>query len=159
MKTTVYFRLILCLTTILICYQPSSFAESTQDDYSLHAESSERLITIMRRLFSIVHEGDVTEEKTFSQDDMTDLVEAVEELLFYAELMSSKIPSTELEENETVIFSAMAGKLYSEALNVQQLANNYDFSVINNAQNRLFSEALERLNRTCAACHQLFRDK
>lgn len=155
MKAAMFF----CLTTALVAFQPSSFAESTQDDYSLHAESSERLITIMDRLFSIVHEEGPTEERAYTKDDMTDLIEAVEELLFYAEIMSTKVPATELEENETVIFSALAGKLYNEALNVQQLANNYDVSVINNSQNLLFKEALERLNRTCAACHQLFRDK
>ena len=101
----------------------------------------------------------MTKEKNLSQDELTDLIESVEELLFYAEIMSTKIPETELEENQAVIFRAMAGQLYDEALNVQQIANNYDFRVIDSAQNRLLNEAYLRLDRTCAACHQLFRDK
>ena len=136
-----------------------ALAGSDQTDYQMHAESSERLINIMRSLFSIVHEGNVDEEKNLSQEQLTNLIETVEELLFYAEIMSTKVPDTELEENQAVIFRAMAGQLYDEALNVQQIANNYDLSTPDSAQNRLLNEAYLRLDRTCAACHQLFRDK
>lgn len=129
------------------------------EDYLLHAESSDRLVTIMQRLFSLIYEEEAEEIDTLTQDDMTDLIETVEELLFYAELMSAKVPASELEENESVIFSAMAGKLYDEALNIQQLATSYDFDISDNRQNHVFNEALHRLNRTCSACHQLFRDQ
>lgn len=127
------------------------------NDYLLHAESSERLITIMQRLFSLIHDEGMEESAKLTQGDMADLIESVEELLFYAELMSAKVPATELEENESVIFSAMAGQLYDEALNIQQLATSYDLHILDNTQDHILNEAFERLNRTCAACHQLFR--
>ncbi len=72
--------------------------------------------------------------------------------------MSNKIPATEMEETDAVIFSALADRLYDEALNVQQLATNYDTRVVDTAQHRLLNEAYHRLNRTCNACHQTFRN-
>ncbi len=123
-----------------------------------HADASDRLITIMRQLFAIVHAEDGAGDAEITKDQMADLIETVEELVFFAEVMSTKIPATEMEENDAVIFSAMAQRLYDEALSVKQLALNYDYQVAAEAQQRLFNESYRRLNRTCAACHQLFRD-
>ena len=150
---------ILLVTATSISNSQEDNNGTDNSDYLLHAESSNRLITIMRRLFSLVHEDSLGKSKKLTQDDMANLIETVEELLFYAELMSAKVPATELEENENVIFSAMAGQLYNESLNIQQLATNYEFHDVDSEQDHIFNEAFERLNRTCAACHQLFRDK
>ena len=135
------------------------FSQDDNNNYLLHAESSERLVTIMRRLFLLTHEERIEENLNLTKADATDLTGAVEELLFYAELMSAKVPETELEENQHVIFNAMANQLYDEAYNIQQLVKNYDFDVADNGQEQVFYTALDRLNRTCAACHQLFRDR
>jgi len=124
-----------------------------------HAEPSERLTTIMRRLFSVVHEERIEENLEITESDMSDLLEAVEELMFYSELMQAKVPESELEVNEQLIFSAMANQLYDESLNIQQITKNYDFDQTDNRNDNIFYEATERLNQTCAACHQLFRDK
>ncbi len=136
-----------------------TYSQDESDNYLLHAESSERLVSIMRRLFSITHDERVEENLNLTKADANDLSEVVEELLFYAELMSTKVPSTELEENQQVIFSAMANQLYDESYNMQQLVKNYDFDVADSGQEHIFYTAFERLNRTCAACHQLFRDR
>jgi len=150
------------LFTLLIFFTSISNGQdknNTDDtDYLGHAEPSERLTTIMRLLFSTIHEERIEENHNFTKNDMTDLTENVEELLFYAELMAAKVPATELEENESVIFNAMASQLYNETLNIQQLATNYDFNATDSRQDNIFNDAFERLNRTCAACHQLFRD-
>jgi hypothetical protein len=149
----------LSMTATSISYSQEDNNNSDSDDYLQHAESSERLVSIMRRLFSLIHEEGIEETPKLTRDDMTDLIETVEELLFYAELMSVKVPETELEENDSVIFSAMASQLYNESLNIQQLATNYDFNVAESGKDHVFYDAFERMNRTCAACHQLFRDK
>ena len=137
---------------------PYNFAGQETNTDASHAYASERLIKVMRQLFSVVHGEDMATETEVTQEQLTDMVEAVEELLFYAEVMSNKIPATEMEETQAVIFSALADRLYDEALNVQQLATNYDTRVIDTAQNRLLNEAYHRLNRTCNACHQTFRN-
>jgi len=80
---------------------------------------------------------------------MADLIEAVEELLFNAEMMTSGTPEFSLDERDLITFRALAGQLYTEALNIQQLANNYDY--------RLIEPAYLQLNQTCGACHSLFR--
>ena len=132
--------------------------ETTEEiDYSLHAESGERLTTIMQRLSMVMGENS-NQIAVFDEDQLADMTEAVEELLFFAELMSIKVPVTELEENETVIFSAIANQLYDEALNVKQIAENYQIQPTYTDQDRLLNSALERMGRTCNACHQLFRD-
>lgn len=133
--------------------------DKSSTDYLAHVESSERLTTIMRRLFSVIHEERIEENLEFTKTDMSDLLEAVEELLFYSELMSAKVPESELEVNDRVIFSAMANQLYDESLNIQQLARNYNFDHADSSKDHIFYDATERLNQTCAACHQLFRDK
>lgn len=135
-----------------------NLSESQEDNrYLLHAESSERLLGIMQQISSVANSQN-SEEVRFTEENVADLIEAVEELLFYAELMSIKIPASQLEESKSVIFSAMASKLYNEALNIQQLTKNYDQDVIDYSQENLINEAFNRLSQTCAACHQLFRD-
>lgn len=129
-----------------------------EEQYLLHAESSERLLKIMQQISPIAGEESVEGTKSLTEEDVTDLIEAVEELLFYAELMSVKVPATELEESEGVIFSAMASKLYNEALNIQQLTKNYDLQITDYSQEYILDEAFMRLSQTCMACHQLFRD-
>ncbi len=130
-----------------------------RNDPIAHAESSERLTKIMRRLFSVVHEERIQENLELTQDDMSDLLEAVEELIFYSELMSAKVPDSELEVNDQVIFRALANLLYDESLNIQQLTKNYNIDHTDSSKDNIFYDATERLNQTCAACHQLFRDK
>jgi hypothetical protein len=153
--STLLFILLISTTTISNG-QDENNTDNT--DYLAHAESSERLSKIMRRFFSLIYEEGIEETTELTENDMTDLIENAEELLFYAELMAAKVPATELEETESVIFSAMASKLYNETLNIQQLATSYDFNVVDSQQDNIFNDAFERLNRTCAACHQLFRD-
>ncbi len=134
-------------------------SDSGRTDYLAHAEPSERLTTIMRRLFSVVHEERIEENLELTETDISDLLESVEELIFYSELMLTKVPESELEVNDRIIFSAMANQLYDESLNIQQLSKNYNFDHTDSNKDSLLYDATERLNQTCAACHQLFRDK
>lgn len=154
---TLLFTLLISATSISHALDDDNSPDKAE--YLAHAEPSERLATIMRRFFSLVHEEGMEEAAKLTQDDMTELVENVEELLFYAELMTAKVPATELEENEYVIFKALANLLYDETLNIQQLAKSYNFDVVNSEQDNIFNDAFVKLNQTCAACHQFFRDK
>ena len=151
------------LTLLLIAFSISAKSDDKQDvqeeeQYLLHAESSERLLGIMQKISSIADSKQTSEEFSFTEEEMTDLVEAVEELLFYAELMTLKVPANQLEESNNVIFSAVASKLYNETLNIQQLTKSYDLHNTDYSQSHLMNEAFSRLSQTCNACHQLFRD-
>jgi hypothetical protein len=161
MKLSLALLLILLLTAISISNNQDSAVDDVapeENQYLLHVESSERLLKIMQQISPIAGEKNIDGTKSLAEADMTDLIEAVEELLFYAELMSIKIPATELDESKTVIFSAMASKLYDEALNVQQLTKNYDLDSTDYSQKQILDDAFTRLSQTCIACHQLFRD-
>ncbi len=158
MKLLTTLLFILFATTVTLTYSQDN--KNTPDkNYLHHDEPSERLVTIMRRLFSSVHDERIEENLAFTETDLVNISEAVEELLFYAELMSAKVPETNLEKNDSIIFSAMANQLYSESLNIQQLAKGYNLDHTNNEKDNILYDAFERMNQTCVACHQLFRDK
>jgi len=123
MKLSLSLLFLLLFSTVAISNNQKS------DEYLLHAESSERLATIMQQLLPLVRGIRLEETTTLTEDDMADLIEAVEELLFYAELMSLKVPANELDENKSVIFRAMANQLYDETLNIQQLTKNTIFTL------------------------------
>jgi len=158
MKLSLSFVFILVSFTVSMTNNHVS-ANSEGNDYLLHAESSDRLITIMQKISSLSNNKSIEEPIKLSEEDTIDLIEAVEELLFYAELMSIAVPATELEENKAVVFRAMASQLYDEALNIQQLTRNYDLHITDNSQEHILDQAFVRLSQTCNACHQLFRDK
>jgi cytochrome c556 len=126
---------------------------SVQEKHTLHAMSSEKLREIMQDLNLSAYKGGVPDlqDGKMSKEKMAGLIEAVEELLFHAELLSTGQPSVKLKETELATFRAMAGQLYTETLNLQQLTEYNDYHAI--------EPAYERLNQTCIACHNLFRDK
>lgn len=126
-------------------------AKSTENEETLHAVSSEKLRIIMKSLRSSLNKdgtGTLPSEK-ISEDQMADIIEAVEELMFHAELLSEGKPLVNLNKNEMVTFRALASQLYTEALNMKQLTEYYDYNVL--------IPAYDRLTQTCSACHSLFR--
>lgn len=153
-------KLSLILALMIITGPASSNGELTgevtqQSEHKpqLHAVSSEKVREIMQNLYTLVHKDEFTkpEEDEMREEYMSDLVAAVEELLISTEMMATGLPEPDLDENEIVTFRALAGQLYSEAQNIQSLSEYYDYRVIDSAY--------KRLNQTCAACHDLFRDR
>jgi len=159
MKSAIIVFFLIFFVTISVINFQSNTIQPDDNQYLLHAESSERLLQIMQEINPIAGQKIIEEPANISDDEMTDLIEAVEELLFYAELMSVKVPANVTEENKSVIFSAMASKLYDEALNIQELTKNYNFHIVDHSEQHIIDEAFERLNQTCIACHQLFREQ
>ena len=122
------------------------------------AESGKRLRTIMQNINLTIHDSTNVDTQTdrIGSQDMEDMIEVVEELLFYAEMMSTDIPNLNLSEIEIVTFRELAGQLYTEALNIQQTANEYN---LDNYNYTLLDVNYRRLNETCATCHRIFRDR
>ena len=160
MKSTNALLQIVSILILTLAFNIQANEEQEDDEqYLLHAESSERLFNIMQQISSVADTQQDSDQIRFTEDEMNDLVEAVEKLLFYAELMTQKVPATQIEESNNVIFSAMASKLYDETLNFQQLTNSYDLNASDYSQESLLHDAFTRLSQTCHACHQLFRDQ
>ena len=122
------------------------------------AESAERLRTIMQNINLTIHDSTYVDTQTdkINSQDMEDMIEVVEELLFYAEMMSSDVANLNFSEIEIVTYRELAGQLYTEALNIQQTANEYN---LDNYNSELLDVNYRRLNEICAACHRIFRDK
>jgi hypothetical protein len=117
----------------------------------LHSVNSVKLREIMQAIDKWRRENPAADMKQpgMDQELLDELVLQVEELLYHAELMSMGMPFTNLNETEMLIFKALGSELYTEALHIQQL--------VNNRQIRQLDRAYERMDRTCQACHQLFR--
>jgi len=148
------FLMLLALATAPVC---AAGAPADKSGSGTHTISSERLRAIMDSIKRSVM-GDADSAATpgpMDPDELAQLIEAIEELQYHAELMSSESAPQRLDENAVVTFRALASQLYTEALNVRTIAaanpvNTYDF--------KLLDAAYERLYQTCAACHNLFRD-
>lgn len=148
-----FLPLILLLTTGVIFANDEDSNRETAP--ASHALASERLRNIMQNLNQTVadtNNPDNVPEEIIEQD-LDDMREAVEELLFHAEMLSTEVPGPDLDDSKIVTFRAIAGQLYTETLNVKQIAENYSAT-----DQELLYSAYERLYQTCAACHDLFRD-
>ncbi|MEX2525007.1 MAG: hypothetical protein WD750_08620 [Gammaproteobacteria bacterium] len=117
----------------------------------MHSVNSAKLREIMGNIREWREENPADELKQpgMDQELLDDLVEQVEELLYHAELMSIGMPVTNLTRTEMVVFKALGSELYTGALHLQQL--------VNNQQVRQLDEAYRQLDRTCQACHEMFR--
>ena len=107
-------------------------SQTPENKAKLHAISGEKLREIMHNINLWVDEtrnGEPQHDEKRMQD-MADLIEAVEELLFHAELLSAGLPESNLSESELTTFRAMASQLYTEALDIQQLANGYEYRLL-----------------------------
>jgi hypothetical protein len=127
-------------------------------DLSRHGMVGERLQMIMQNINASIHDSTNVDEQgeKVGEEDMPDMIEAVEELLYFAEFMSMNPPRRDLGENQMVTFRALASQLYTEALNVRDIARDYNLSTYDFD---LLNTAYERMYQTCAACHELFRDR
>ncbi len=159
MKKSLIVLFLLFFVAISVINFQNNTVTPEEDEFLLHAESSERLLAIMQDISTLASRNNIEEPVKLTEEDMTGLIEATEELLFYAELMSIKVPANVSEENQSVVFSAMASKLYSEALNIQQITKNYNLQITDHSEQYILDEAFQRLSQTCNACHQLFRDQ
>ena len=117
----------------------------------LHSLSSAKLREIMKKIHHWRENNTAADLKQPGMDPelLDELVTQVEELLYHAELMSMGLPFTDLNETEMLIFKALGGELYTEALHIQQLVNNRQIDQLD--------RAFAQLDRTCQACHQMFR--
>jgi hypothetical protein len=122
-----------------------------------HGMVGERLRMIMENInFSIHDANDVdAQREPIAAERMDDMVDAVQELMFFAEFMNLNPPRRDLGENQIVTFRALATRLYDEALSIRDIALDYDLAT---HDFELLNSAYERLYQTCAACHELFRD-
>ena len=80
MKLSLLLLVILLFTAISISNHKESEIEYDESQYILHAESSERLLNIMQQISPAASGGSIEETVILTEEDMVDLIEAVEEL-------------------------------------------------------------------------------
>lgn len=127
-------------------------SEARQEEVlQLHSVNSVRLREIMREIRQWTRDNQARdlEQPGMDRELLDGLLEQIEELLYHAELMSIGMPVTNLDENEMVIFKALASELYTQGLHLQQ--------VVGNRQIRQIEQTYEQMTDTCQACHRLFR--
>lgn len=143
------------ILVLLILLPTAASIAQTAQDANAHAISSERLKSVMDGIHDTIlrrmEEGGVEGAEVAG---LADLAGAVEELLYHAELLTPETAPQKLSTSDIVTFRALASQLYTEALNVRDIAaaapsTTYEFNQL--------EITYERLYQTCAACHALFR--
>jgi cytochrome c556 len=116
-----------------------------------HAVSSEKLKAIMHRLNQLTFEKELApmKLKEVRERHIQELMATVDELLTAAEELTDALPGFSMAPEERDTFIDMAKRLKSEAYRIR-----YTAEVGSDTELDL---AYQRLNHTCAACHQLFR--
>ena len=137
-----YFSILLIF---LLSLPATSIAEPEQqeEDIRLHVIYSEKLQAIMHKLSSSVYE----EELSLEQID--ELYDNASELYLAAKELDQALPGIDLSYAEKNIFENLARQLQIEANNMGHMAEKNDKEGL--------QITYERLSRTCAACHDLFR--
>lgn len=147
----IYLVPVLCLTGI-------SIAEDTKQDpsavsgkavlLSLHNEDIRR---IMGRLNTLAYEREFTELELdrMRRENLETLATAAADLVKIAEQLPESIPDNQMSEEEQVTFRAMANQLQDETLRL------LDTTATSSYSER--QSGYRELEKTCTACHNLFR--
>ena len=150
------FLMVFLLCTGHVITMSTAVAGGEESSAASHGTTSERLQNIMQNLNLSVTDTNNPDNQPedIAATDLQEMQEAVEELLFHAELMSRDYLELGLTGSRQVTFRALAGQLYTETLNIKRVVENYS----SNDEELLYS-AWQRLYETCAACHEQFRDR
>ena len=152
------FHVLLILLPLAAAAAPEGDMSIPDPDVGQHGMVGERLRMIMENISGTVHDtGSVDADRDrLTRDGLDDMVEAVQDLMYFAEFMTLNPPRRDLGDNQIVTFRALATRLYDEALSVRDIARDYNLAT---HDFELLNSAYERLYQTCAACHELFRDR
>ena len=137
--------LLSCLMFLAACMGPSSI------EMKQHFQFSEELRLIMRRIDQLVHERELTDQQVeeVRQRQVDRLAVAVTKLIGATETLIENPSGAGLDKSEITQFSRLTGQLSDEVKNIREA------SKTGNANG--LSQALQRLNAVCNACHEKYR--
>ena len=117
---------------------------------SLHSEDIRK---IMGRLHALAYEREYTELELdrIRHENLEALARAAAELVELSWKLPQILPDSRLTDEEQETFGAMASRLHAETM---QLLDTY----ATDSYSELKS-GYQRLQETCTACHNLFRDR
>lgn len=118
---------------------------------AMHAVQNNRLQAIMKQLNSLIYdqlgsEMDLTVKRRMQTEEIARIAS---ELANSEKAIVETLPALNLKTGEEATFKALAEKLRSGALDLQQFAKDDQLQAI--------PEAVETLTNTCISCHVLFR--
>ena len=118
-------------------------SENHEENIKLHVIYSEKLQAIMHKLSFSVYDLKLDIEQ------INELYDNASELYVAAKELDQALPGFKLNPTEKSVFENIARQLQIEANNMGFMAQNNDTEGL--------QMTYERLNLTCAACHDLFR--
>lgn len=129
---------------------PDSDTPDKNEILKFHAIYSEEIRVIMNELNESIYEAETSKtEKELHEQSLEHLIETANDLIFATLNLKQALPGFNLTNEEKDIFQAMAMQLQLEASNIRTQAETDNYLAIENSY--------QRLNDTCAACHELFR--
>ena len=145
----------LILLTSLLCvpaHAEKAVDTETSRKPALSAIHNNDIRTIMRRLNALVYEREYTqlELDRLRRENLQMLVDAAADLIKISDKLPDLISDQEISSDEQITFKAMARQLHNEASQLLDSDPDISYHELNNG--------FQRLQQTCAACHNLFRD-
>jgi cytochrome c556 len=148
-----------CITAFLIAMFFVSVAHTDttdivdpvyEENLKFHAIYSEELRKIMTKISGHLYGAEKSKsEKIIHGENLEELIDTLNELMSAAINLRQALPGFELNNEEKTIFKAMVIQLQAEANKIKILAKADNYHDM--------EESYQRLNDTCAACHELFR--
>ena len=142
--------LTLVVAGLLAC--TAGVADTAAPPAEAHASDSEHLRDLMHRLDSTYYDRIKTEleaerERAFYLERLS---AALAEMAGTTDALAETAPDLGLDESGRARFTALARELHSQVSVLREFADRHDFAG--------FRRAYGEVERTCQACHALFRD-
>lgn len=150
---------LICLVPAL-CLTAIGNAEDTMLDPSagngkavLRSLQHEDIRWIMGRLYTLSYEREFTELELdrMREKNLEALADAAADLVKIADRLPGLFPDEQLSDEDQVTFRAMANQLQDETLHLLDTASTSSYSER--------KTGYRELEKTCMACHNLFRDQ
>lgn len=146
-------KIMLSVITLCLLCSPAARVQSQETGPALSTIHSDKLIQSMRRLNELAYEREYTELglDRLRADQIHALVRETEILVNKAKNLSEIVTGGQLTSEERITFRAIASQLHTEAVSLQTAISANNFVNVD--------AGYRRLQETCNACHNLFRNQ
>ena len=141
-----------CLCNVPIAEEVIPVPVSTPEKPALQSLHSEDIRKIMGRLYALAYEREYTELELdrIRHENLEALAHAAADLVTLSGRLPQVLPENRLTDEEQVTFAAMANQLHNETLHLLDTGATSSYNDL--------KTGYRRLQKTCTACHNLFRD-
>ena len=142
-----------CLSNIPLAEDVMPVPLTTSENAVLQSLHSEDIRKIMGRLYALAYEREYTELELdrIRHENLQALAHAAADLVNLSGKLPQVLPGNRLTDEEQVTFAAMANQLHNETLHLLDTDATSSYNDL--------KTGYRQLQKTCTACHNLFRGR